>query len=204
MGYAEYRIIRPDSGELRWIARRGEVVREQGQTAPRYVGVIWDITERMAVEDRLRQLNETLEQRVDEVLAERKLWAEVFEHTDAFICVLDRGYNWLAVNRAYADEFERIYGVRPKAGDNMLALLRHMPEHRKDVRAVWDRALAGEEFTLVSSFGDAARARVPYELTYKVLHDREGRMIGAYQFAQNIAERVKPQPVRSEAGASAA
>ena len=199
MGYAEYRIIRPDTGELRWIARRGEVVREEGQAQPRYVGVIWDITERMAAEDKLRQLNETLEQRVDEALAERKLWAEVFEHTDAFICVLDRGYNWLAVNRAYADEFERIYGMRPKAGDNILAALRHMPEHRKDVRAVWDRALAGEEFTIIDAFGDVSRARVPYELTYKALHDREGNMIGAYQFAQSLADRLKHQAQLAEA-----
>jgi hypothetical protein len=51
--------------------RRGEVVGEEGRE-PRYVGVIWDITDRMAVEERLRLLNETLEQRVADALAERR------------------------------------------------------------------------------------------------------------------------------------
>jgi hypothetical protein len=109
----------------------------------------------------------------------------------AFICVLDRGYNWLAVNRAYANEFERIYGERPKGGDNLLALLRHMPAERREAKAVWDRALAREEFTTVDTFGDSARSRVTYELTYRPLRDRGGEMIGAYQFARDISERLK-------------
>lgn len=33
-----------------------------------------------------------------------------------------------------ADELERVYGVRPKAGDNMLDLLSAWPEHREQVR----------------------------------------------------------------------
>src|SRR4051812_5210094 len=44
--YAEYRIIRPDSGEERWIARRGEVVDGDAQGRRRFVGVAFDITER--------------------------------------------------------------------------------------------------------------------------------------------------------------
>jgi len=33
---------------------------------------------------------------------------------------LDLDYVITAINKANADEFERIYGVRPKNGDNML------------------------------------------------------------------------------------
>ncbi len=42
---AEYRIIRPDTGETRWIARRGEVERDEAGRPVRFVGVIRDITE---------------------------------------------------------------------------------------------------------------------------------------------------------------
>src|SRR6202012_879378 len=71
-------------------------------------------------EGRLRSLNETLEQRVADALAERKVFADVFEGTDAFVQVADMNYRWLAINRAASDEFERILGVRPRVGDSML------------------------------------------------------------------------------------
>ena len=46
------------------------------------------------------ELNETLERRVTEALAERKLLADIVEGTDAFVQVADLDYRWLAINRA--------------------------------------------------------------------------------------------------------
>src|SRR4030095_11426965 len=99
-----------------------------------------------------------------------------------FIQVADLEYRWLAINRDAADEFERIYGVRPKVGDSMLDLLASQPEHQAAVKAVWGRALAGEEFTAVEEFGDPARDRRSYEMRFNTLRDRDGHGIGAYQF----------------------
>src|SRR6476659_2083738 len=62
----------------------------------------------------LRELNETLERRVTEALAERKLLADIVEGTNAFVQVVDLGYRLLAINRAAVDEFERIFGIRPR------------------------------------------------------------------------------------------
>jgi PAS domain S-box-containing protein len=53
--YAEYRFIRPDTGEERWIARRGEVVEGEAQGRRRFVGVAFDITERKRIEAALRE-----------------------------------------------------------------------------------------------------------------------------------------------------
>jgi PAS domain-containing protein len=108
----------------------------------------------------LRELNETLERRVTAALAERNLLADIVEGTNAFVQVADLEYKWLAINRAAANEFARIFGKRPKVGDNMLDLLAS-PEHQAAVRAVWSRALAGEEFTEIGEFGDPARDRAP-------------------------------------------
>ncbi|CAN5491681.1 PAS domain-containing protein [soil metagenome] len=44
--HAEYRIVRPDNGETRWIARRGEVIADDGVGRRRFVGVAFDITDR--------------------------------------------------------------------------------------------------------------------------------------------------------------
>ena len=142
-------------------------------------------------EAQLRALNQTLERRVSEALAERNVLADIVEGTNAFVQVAGLDYRWLAINKAAASEFERIFGVRPKAGDNMLDLLADQPEHRREVEAVWGRALRGEEFTLTQEFGDPARDRRSYEMRFSTLHDADGRRIGAYQFVYDVTDRLR-------------
>lgn len=53
----EYRIIRPDTGEVRWVLAHGEAIFASGENGPnaiRYLGTIQDITERKRSEDALR------------------------------------------------------------------------------------------------------------------------------------------------------
>ncbi|HEU4378510.1 MAG TPA: PAS domain-containing protein [Hyphomicrobiaceae bacterium] len=162
--------------------------------AHRQVAVLFqDITARKRAEIALQQLNETLEARVAETLAERKVLADIVEGTNAFVQVADQGFRWIAINGAAAREFQRIFGVLPKVGDNMLTLLAHMPEHQAAVRAVWQRALAGEEFVEVAEFGDAGRDRRYYEMRFNALRDADGRRIGAYQFVYDVTERLAEQ-----------
>jgi PAS domain S-box-containing protein len=160
----------------------------------RQVAVVFrDITERRRAEQALRDLNETLERRVAEALAEQKLFADIVEGTDAFVQVVDHKFRWLAINQAAANEFERLFGVRPRIGQSMLDLLADQPEHQRDVRAVWNRALAGEEFTEVAAFGDPGRDRRFYEMKYNTLRDKAGARIGAYQFVYDVTERIAAQ-----------
>ncbi|WP_428309454.1 PAS domain S-box protein [Hydrocarboniphaga sp.] len=71
LDYTEYRVSRADTGESRWIARRGEVLRSAQGASERYVGACFDITDRKRIEDELRVLADTLEQRVASEIAER-------------------------------------------------------------------------------------------------------------------------------------
>ena len=168
------------------------------------VGV--DVTDRTLAEARLRdqalqlrQFNKSLEAAVAVALKERKVLADVVESTDAFIQVADLDYRFMAINRASANEFERIFGVRPKVGDSMLDLLAGLPEHQAEVKAVWSRALAGEEFTLIEEFGDSSRDRRAYEMKFNTLRDRGGSAIGAFQFVYDVTERIRDQARLAEA-----
>jgi signal transduction histidine kinase/ActR/RegA family two-component response regulator len=116
--------------------------------------------------------------------------------------VLDTDFRWLAINRAATEEFQRIYGVRPRVGDGMLDLLAHLPEHRVAVENVWGRALKGEEFTEVGEFGDPARDRRAYEMRYNTLRGPAGEFIGAYQFVHDVTERLREQRRLEEAEAA--
>ncbi|EYD75047.1 Sensory box histidine kinase/response regulator [Rubellimicrobium mesophilum DSM 19309] len=214
----------PDEAES-WVARYGEVLRtgtpirfEQELVAThrylelsafrvepasrRQVAVLFqDVTARRLAEQRLRELNETLERRVAEALAERRLFADLVEGTDAMVQVLDRDFRWLAINRAAKAEFERVFGRRPRIGASLLDLLDHLPAQREALHAIWSRALAGEEFTLVEEFGDPSRDRRAYEMRFNVLRDPRGEVIGAYEFVHDVTERLRDQERLAEATA---
>ena len=64
-----FRITRNDNGVARWIARRGEILREEA--GYRLIGVIYDVTAAQDTEAALRELNDTLESRVQHELAIR-------------------------------------------------------------------------------------------------------------------------------------
>jgi PAS domain S-box-containing protein len=62
----ETRVRRPGSDEVRWLARRGEYIRDIETAGARFSGVIYDITDLKVTEQQLRELNDQLEVRVAE------------------------------------------------------------------------------------------------------------------------------------------
>jgi PAS domain S-box-containing protein len=155
--------------------------------------ILRDVNERHAAEAALRRLNETLEERVATTLAERKVLADIVETTDAFIQVLDLDYRLLAVNKASADEFERVFGKRPMVGMNVLDLLDDYPEEQAMTRANWGRALAGEAYTVVQDFGGSSQGRRFYEHKFNALRDATGRQFAAFQFVYDVTDRLEEQ-----------
>ena len=194
----EYRTVGKEDRVVRWVAAKGRGVFE-GERCVRVIGTAIDITARKAAEEELRELNERLENRVAQALAERKILVDIVEATDTLVQVLDLDYRFLAVNRACADEFARVYGVRPNLGDSMLELLQDRPEHQAAVKALWSRALAGEQFTAVEELGDPNLDRRYYEMKFNSLRDRGGKLIGAFQFVYDVTERLRDQARLAEA-----
>jgi len=171
---------------------------DDGQIAGMFCAVA-ETTEKVIAQRRIAEENRTLEQRVAEALAEKKVYADIVEGTDAFVQMADPDFNFLAINKASANEFERIFGVRPKVGDNMLDLLKDRPEHHEAVKRVWSRALTGEAFTEIDAFGDPALDRRYYEMKYNALRDGRGEVIAAYQFVYDVTDRLRDQARLKEA-----
>ncbi|MDR6235291.1 PAS domain-containing protein [Pseudomonas oryzihabitans] len=159
----------------------------------RQVAVLFqDITARKRAELALRQLNETLEERVQAALAANRILANVVDGADAMIHVLDFDFRWLAFNGSGADLFAQVFDVRPRIGASYLAALDSQPQIRERLSAQWQRAFAGEAFSEIVSVGEAPIQR-HYELQFNALLDAEGRRIGAYQFAYDVTERLNEQ-----------
>jgi PAS domain S-box-containing protein len=188
----EYRTVGKEDGVIRWVAAKGRGIFREGRCV-RVIGTAIDITTRKAAEKQLRELNERLEQRVAHVLADRQVFLDIVDSTDAGIQVLDRDFRIMAINRTTANDFHALYGVRPKVGDVLLDLLRDRPEQRQIVAAFWGRALAGEEFTTIGEFGDDPAGRRYFEIKFNALRDRDGALIGAFQFVYDVTARCRDQ-----------
>nr|WP_232913997.1 PAS domain-containing protein [Pseudomonas syringae] len=166
----------------------------------RQVAVLFqDITERKRAELALKQLNETLEARIVEAVAERNVLADVVNGTNAIIHVVDCNFRWMAINGAALREFERLFGVRPQVGDSMLDLLDDRPHSKADLERRWTRALAGEEFAESVSFSDSNDPASHFEIRYSTLRNAQGQAIGAYLFAYDVSERLREQKRLSQA-----
>ncbi|WP_273806612.1 MULTISPECIES: PAS domain-containing protein [unclassified Pseudomonas] len=159
----------------------------------RQVAVLFqDITPRKRAEAALRQLNETLEERVQAALVANRILANVVDAASSMIHVLDFDFRWLAVNGSGAEVFEEVIGVRPRIGDSFSESLERRPDLRDGILAHWRRAFAGETFSTVISVHRGSLQR-HYELQFSPLLDAEGQRIGAYQFAYDVTERLNEQ-----------
>jgi len=97
----EFRVTRADTGEHRWLARRGEYVRDLSGPGLRYIGVAYDITASKSNEERLKRLNEGLSESVRERTRDRdRVWLnsrDMLAVTDARGRILDANPAWAAI-----------------------------------------------------------------------------------------------------------
>src|SRR5690606_12405986 len=68
-------------------------------------GRIWEAVERARAQHALLAMNASLAQRMEEAMAKSRLWGGLLESVTSPICALATDYRFLAMNRAYADEF---------------------------------------------------------------------------------------------------
>jgi PAS domain S-box-containing protein len=91
-------IRRPDNGEVRWVTRRGEYLRDAETSGFRFSGVVYDITEPKRVERQLRELNESLESRVEARTRERD---RIWRVSQDLLGVADLDGRWISINPAW-------------------------------------------------------------------------------------------------------
>jgi PAS domain S-box-containing protein len=151
-----------------------------------------DVTERRRAETALKQLNDQLEQRVAEALAERSLFAELVERSVARVQVVDTALNFLAVNERAVKDFEFLFGHSIKAGDNLREALREFPEELARSEQLWQRALAGESYIENIVYGRSGSLR-HFELRFNPLRNSLDLVVGAYVFVYDISARVDEQ-----------
>jgi signal transduction histidine kinase/CheY-like chemotaxis protein len=104
------------------------------------------------------------------------------------IFALDRQYRYLAYNQNHARTMQQIWGAQVAVGVDMLGLIGREDDRAK-ARASFDRALAGESFTLIEEYGDTRMERRFYEDTYSPVRDDAGEIVGLAVYLRDITEQ---------------
>ncbi len=194
----EYR-VKDGTGGWRWIAAKGRALFDERGVCRRVVGVALDVSLRKEQEQRLRQLNELLARRVSKAKAQRKVMADIVEASDTFVQVIDPQYRWLAINRAAANEFDKLFGLKPQPGETIHEALASQPQHIAMIEPHWRRCLAGEPFDITVTVHSAAGEERYYDMRFSPLRGRRGEIVGAYQFCVDVTERLRDQRRLAEA-----
>jgi PAS domain S-box-containing protein len=167
----EYRIIRPDQ-QVRWIFRRGRIVRDARGKAIRYSGVDMDVTERKAAEAALTE-------------SEQRYRALVDNASD-IVMTMDLDMRITSANPAV----QRILGYEPREIIGT-PISRLIPADQLAMQnSMLARKLAGEEATRYET--DLLRKdgqRCTIEVNSKLVLDPLGQPVGVHSIARDITER---------------
>jgi two-component system cell cycle sensor histidine kinase/response regulator CckA len=111
---------------------------------------------------------------------------------DIVIFALDRDYRYLAFNENHARTIKSIWGVDIRVGAAMLEIIGR-PDDRDKAKLNFDRALAGENFTVREEYGDERMQRRVYDNMYSPIRAEDGEIIGLTVYLTDITVQSRAQ-----------
>ncbi len=176
---AEYRIVRPSDGKVRWIRAVAEIERDASGVAQKLVGAHLDITERKEAEQ-------------DAVEREQQLVA-LADALPLLISYVDKEQRYRFVNKAYGEWFERpLNEIIGKTLDEVMGAAMH--EAR---RPFIERALAGETLSYEVDFPRSSGVVVT-QVLHAPQRDAGGEVSGFYAVVQDVTDRKLVEKALSE------
>ena len=107
---------------------------------------------------------------------------------DIVVFALDREYRYLAFNQNHARTMKAIWGVEIDIGTSIIDMMGR-EDDRERARANFDRALAGESFTLQEEYGDERMRRRFYEDVYSPIRREDGAVVGLAVYLTDITDQ---------------
>lgn len=134
-----------------------------------------DITRQKETEETLQNVNDLLKGVIE-------------SPAGVVIFALDRQYRYIAFNENHRRTMKQIWGADIALGTSMLAYIQD-PGDRAKATLNFNRALAGESFTITEEYGDTNLERRWYENAYNPIMDKNGKISGLTLFLTDITDR---------------
>lgn len=115
----------------------------------------------------------------------------ILDSTTDAMCSRDMNMRILAFNKAFEKEYLSAFGSKPKVGQAIDEALTHLPGELAKVKALWQRALTGEAFTILQEFGDPQYSRNYYEISFNPIYDDRRQLVGATLAGKDITSARK-------------
>ncbi len=106
--------------------------------------------------------------------------------------ITDAQLRWKAFNSRYAEEFAKLFGVQPEIGASLKESLQ-LSDERHSILSSCRRALSGEEFELISDYGDATGTRITYKQTLGPIRNDAGEITGAFLIAERVDDLTEQE-----------
>lgn len=127
-------------------------------------------------------------------LSEVKHWKQLLKGflaaTSDLVVAMDPHLQIMALNDAFATQFEASFGVRPKVGDKLAGLLANHPNESRLYQRLWERAMDRETFCVEMPLAQHNRELPVYEFHYHRLTDAQGDLLGAAHLARDMSSRL--------------
>lgn len=114
------------------------------------------------------------------------LTSSIESQKDTIIFSIDCDYNYLYFNKAHWESMKFAYNKDVKSGMNILDCI-SSDNDRKLARKYFDRALRGESYSIIQTFGDINIAY--YESFFNPVLNEKNEIIGCTGLARNITQR---------------
>ena len=115
---------------------------------------------------------------------------QVVEALPDSAAVFDTNLQLLAMNQAFVENNKKHLGIELKEGDSLQILCKGYPDLAQQSLHNWKRALAGERFNFVLSFGNPG---TQYEIRFNPLFDEEKRVTSVLMITRNIHRETQAQ-----------
>lgn len=113
---------------------------------------------------------------------------------EIIIFTLDCNYCYLAFNNKHKNTMKAIWGKEIQIGMNMLDVIgKH--EDKMKAKTNFDRALAGESFTLIEEYGDESLSRLFWQDFWSPMLSSEGAVTGLTCFVLDVTELKRTEAV---------
>ena len=144
-------------------------------------------------QQKINDINKELTQKVSLLDESNTMLKAIIESSpQVIIFALDRNYCYTTFNTKHKAVMKDIWGKDIELGMNMLEVIGNQTDRHK-AQYNFDKAMAGESFSLTEEYGDEKLKRLTWMNYYSPVYSHDGNMTGLTCFVLNITERKKAE-----------